>query len=390
MSISKINVLQVSSSRVFGGAEEHVRTLVKYLDREAFDIAAAVPPGRLAEALISEGARFNAFRIHGKYDIKAVFDLSKVIKDGAIDIVHSHDRRADLIGALAARLAGVRAVTTVHDRINMDQSGRRTTGVSSRMYCMILRRAFAKIITVSAATREDVIDQVGCKAEDVVHIVNGMDLERLNFRPDKEKIAEEIGIEKDKKIVGFVARLRGENFGKKGITYFMEAASSIVREFEGVRFVVVGLEEESERKLKELARLKGVAKYFDFIRYRRSVLDIMSLFSVIVLPSLFEGLPRSLMEGMALGIPAVATGIDGVKELIEDDKSGLLIKPADSEELAAAILRILHDENLAGRLSKAGRLRIAEHFNGRVMAKETGELYKGLMKYGSQKIHSTK
>ena len=376
---SRIGILQVSSSRVFGGAEEHVRTLVKFLNRDTFDIAAAVPPGLLAEALISEGARFTAFRIHGKYDIKAVFDLSKIIKDGAIDIVHSHDRRADLIGALAAKLAGVKAVTTVHDKINMNQSGRRTSGVSSRIYCMILRKAFAKVIAVSAATRDDVIDQAGCHAQDVVHIVNGMDLERLNLKPDKEKVAEEIGIEKDKRIVGFVARLRGENFGKKGITYLIEAASAIVKEFGDVRFVVVGVEDEAELKLKELARLKGVDDYFDFIHYQRSVLDIMSLFSVIVLPSLFEGLPRSLMEGMALGIPAVATRIDGVKELIEDGKSGLLTEPASSEDLASAILKVLKDENLARRLSEAGRLRIAEHFDGKVMARETGELYKTLM-----------
>ena len=379
MGKSKINVLQVSSSNVFGGAEEHVRTLVKYLDKDEFDVGAAVPPGQFAEAIISEGVRFTSFRIHGKYDVKAVFDLRKIIKEGAIDIVHTHDRRADLIGAPAAKLAGVKVVTTIHDKINMDQSGRRTSGVSSWVYRTILRRGFARIIAVSAATRDDVIDETGCRAEKVIHIVNGMDLDRLGIEPDREKLAEQLGIEKDKKIVGLVARLRGENFAKKGIIYFVEAARAIVREFESVRFVIAGGEEQAEKKLRELARLSGVEGYFYFVRYRRSVLDVMSLFNVIVLPSLFEGLPRALMEGMALGVPAVATEIDGVKELIEDGKSGLLVKPANSEELASAILRILNDENLAARLSEAGRSRVAGHFDGRVMAQETGNVYKSLM-----------
>lgn len=379
MGTSRINILQVSSSKVFGGAEEHLRTLVKYLDKKSFDVAIAVPGGGCADVLMEEKMRVIPYEVHCKYDIKAVFKLKKIIKEEKTDIVHSHDRRADLMSSVAARLAGVKVVTTIHDKINMNERGERSRCLSSSMYRFILRNGFEKIITVSEATKRDVIQQTKCSSDKVIHIQNGMDLEKLDFASDKDALRTALGIEKNKKIVGLVARLRKDYFEKKGIIYFIEAAASVLKKFNNVKFIIAGMDEEAEEKLQEITHRFGVQPYFCFVRYRRAVIEIISLFDVIVLPSLFEGLPRSLMEGMALGIPAVGTSIDGISELIDDGRRGLLVGPKNSEELAAAILKLLTDENLAAALSEAGRKRIFEHFDGRIMAKETGALYSSII-----------
>ena len=380
MGASRIKILLVSGADVYGGCEEHIRTLAKYLDKKTFAISAAVSCRRLADELASVGIRAFSGVIKGKYDIQAILRLKRIIEEEGPDIVHTHDRRADLMGGIAARLRGVKAVSTIHAKMNITEKGERSRGISSLVYRTVVRDGFAKIITLSEAVRQNVIREIHCRSGYVIGIRSGLDLERLNFKRDGKDVKRRLGLRANMKIVGLVARLEKGVVEHKGVRYFMEGASLVLRKFKNAVFLIVGVDEKSEGILKEMARRAGVEMHVRFVRYTRAVLEVMTALDVLVLPSLFEGIPFVLMEGMGLGIPVVATRVDGIKELIEDGKSGLLVSPKNSEELSIAILKLLNDKALPLRLSAAGRKRIFEHFDAGRVASETGAVYAGLMR----------
>ncbi|MEW6357600.1 MAG: glycosyltransferase [Planctomycetota bacterium] len=375
----KIRVLQVSTARVYGGNEEHIRTLVKYLDRAAFDVFAAAPKdGEFAPILEREGVQVFDFHVSGKFDFSARRRLAAIVKENAIDIIHSHNRREDLVAALAARKCGRIAVTTLHDRINMRQDGTRGRGPATWIYNYLLRHRFDKLITVSTATREDAIAQAGIPPEKIVHIINGMDLERLNVPLDPDAKRAKLELNKKHLVAGMVARVRGTDIGKKGHRYFLEAAAVVARNLPDARFVIVGEDDEARDFLSHMADDLGVRSKVVFLGYRKDILDVMSAFDVAVLPSLFEGLPRTLMEGMAIGKPAVGTRVDGIKELILDGETGILVEPRDSRGLARAMADLLSSPDKRETMGAAAAKRIRTVFDGRIMARETGKIYMAL------------
>ena len=380
MGASRIKILLVSGADVYGGCEEHIRTLAKYLDKKTFEVSAAVSCRRLADELASVGIKVFSGVIKGKYDIRAVFRLKRIIEEEGPDIIHTHDRRADLMGGIAARLRRVKAVSTIHVKMNITEKGERSRGISSLVYRTVVRDGFAKIITLSEAVRQNVIREIQCRSGYVIGIRSGLDLERLNFKRDEKNVRRRLGVRTNQKIVGLVARLEKGVVEHKGVRYFMEGASLVLRKFNNAVFLIVGVDEKSEEILKEMARRAGVEMHVRFVRYTRAVLEVMTALDVLVLPSLFEGIPFVLMEGMGLGIPVIGTRVDGIKELIEDGKSGLLVSPKNSEELSIAILKLLNDKALALRLSAAGRKRIFEHFDAGRVASETAAVYAGLMR----------
>ena len=372
----KLNVLHVSSARVFGGNEEHIRTLVKYLDRGRFDVAVALPAdGEFARVLEQEGVPLEQLHIGPNALWRSAKDLARMCRRRRVHIVHSHNRREDLVAALAAWRAGVPArVTTIHDRINMTQQGNRARGLSCKVYNWILRHGFDTRLAVSKATRDDVISQARTDPASTLHVVNGMDLSRLEHVGDGSQVRAELGIAPHELVCGMVARVRGRDIGKKGHRYLFEAIPAVAERVPQARFVVVGADEEAAAHLRDLASACGCGA-LDILGYRTDVLDLMQTFDVAVLPSLFEGLPRTLMEAMALGKPAVGSHVDGIAELIVHEQCGLLVPPRDADALARALTRLLLDYDLRRRMGQAAKQRIAAEFDARVMADRTGAVY---------------
>jgi len=398
-----LKVLQVSNSNVFGGAEEHVRSLVKYLSREGIEVLVAVPlEGEFAAVLECEGIECLDNEIRGKLDVVSWLRLAHIIRRRGVDVVHTHNRLEDLAGALAARWTGRPVVTTIHDKINMTQDGQRVRNFAAKFYCRMLRGWFDRLITVSEATRADCIEEAGVSPDRIVHVVNGMDLERLDFQLDVEAKRRDLGLPSDAVVFGLVARVRGRDIGKKGHRYFIEAAgrmsapktsgpkmsapktpgpkmSAPKRSGEKrAAFVIVGEDEEARRFLLEIAREAGVASRMTFLGYRHDILEVMSCFDVVVLPSLFEGLPRTLMEGMAMGKPAVGARVDGIAELVTDEETGLLVEPRDAVALASAMQRLLDDE-ARKRMGEAAARRIRSNFDAATMARRTAEIYQEIV-----------
>ena len=175
--------------------------------------------------------------------------------------------------------------------------------------------------------------------------------------------------------MGTVARLHRQ----KGVVYLLRAAEQIHKRRPEAKIVVVG-GGELEKQLRRETRAKGIDGYFLLLGERKDARELLSLFDVFVLPSLWEGLPLVLIEAAAMGKPIIATDIEGVREAIIDGENGILVAPKNPEKIAAAVIRLLGNSADAGRLGERAKSDIPARFTLSRMIAETQALYFELAK----------
>ena len=180
--------------------------------------------------------------------------------------------------------------------------------------------------------------------------------------------------------MGLFARVRGKAIQKKGIPEFVDAAARVLRSGAPVAFTVVGADEGAAGEIRKLADQGLIPPdSLAVLNFVEDARPLMKACEVVVCPSRFEGLPRSLMEAMGLGRAVVGTKVDGIGEIIEDGKSGLLVEPRDPEALSKAILRLVKDEKLRIRLGEGAAFRVRQDYGADRMAREHEEAYAKLV-----------
>ncbi|MCD6459052.1 glycosyltransferase family 4 protein [bacterium] len=369
-------IIHICSSLVYGGGEEHVRTILAYLQNRGVPVCAAVPEGtQLYNILKKTGIEVFPLYIGHKFHIKSVYKLCGLLRAHCITLIHTHNRREDLIGAICAKMLNIASVTTIHDRINMDQNGNKVVSFGSSVYHFILRNCFDALITVSKATYDDISACAKVNREKVYHVINGLDLKRIIPSINKNVMKRKIGLNENKKIIGFVARIRNSSFGKKGILYLIEAAVEVAKYYPNSKFVVSGEDDEAAKILKKICAKKKISDYFVFLGYRKDVIDIMQCFDMLICPSLFEGLPRVVLESMALGVPVIGSNVDGIPEVIDDGKCGYLVQPKDASALADRILRLLKNQDTLLKFGKNSAEKIKKQFRAELSAEQTEQIY---------------
>ncbi len=367
-----INILQVSNSRVFGGNEEHIRVLVKYLNKKKFSVLTAVPENsEFGAVLKKEGFEIAYNEISSKFSFRSLKNIIRIIHENNIHIIHTHNRREDLLGAVASLILGIPHVVTIHDRINMNQEEKRVNNFNARFYKFVLKHMPKKIIAVSDATKKDLLQEIKITRHKVIHIINGTDFERLNVEIDTHKERE--------KLVGIIARVRNKQVGKKGHLHFLQACKMVLEGHKNAAFAICGEDNITREYLESICRELNIHEHVRFLGYRKDIANVISMCDVIVQPSLFEGLPRVLVEAMYLGKPVVGTDVDGIREIIEHEKTGLLIPSKDARSLADAIIQLLDNESLANELGRNANKFIKSNYNARIMAQQTELLYRKLL-----------
>ena len=148
----------------------------------------------------------------------------------------------------------------------------------------------------------------------------------------------------------------------------------IIRAFPDITLVVVG-EGELKASLKQEAYELGIENNVLFPGPRLDIPELLKLFDLYVLPSLWEGMPMVLLEAMAAECPVVATDVGGVARVIEHEQNGLLIPPRDPEALAVAVVKLLSDENLRDKFKKNGLAKFRQKFSAEIMTRKYEQLY---------------
>ena len=289
--------------------------------------------------------------------------LARMLRSLQPDIFHAHlawGLRCTH-GLLAAFLARVPRVATQQLFV---RSASRRTRCRQLAWSTIVDRYIAVSTAMAAELRRSVL-----RARNVRVVHNGIDIERFD-RPSDRALRSTFTGGTDRRLVLTLARLHWQ----KGLRHLIAAAAEVPQAL----FIVAGEGEERSRLEDDVTRL-GLGHRFRFLGHRTDIPDLLAACDVVVLPSLFEGLPVSILEAMAARRPVVATAIEGSDEAVDDGVTGLLVPPADPCSLARAIRRVLGDPQLANRLAAASRDRVEQQFSAEAMVSGVEHVYLELL-----------
>lgn len=379
-----VRVVHVMASGAGGGAQVHVQNLVGGLDARRFTSeVVSLSDGPAVRRLRAAGHEVTV--IDEPEDRAALTALVAHLRRRPAQIIHNHMFRAEVIGtraALALAESGLPrpyVVGTVH-----------SSRVRSRADRSLLRRltpSMDRLIAVSMAIVAK-LEAEGRVGPPIELIYNGVDLERYAYQEACCTLPEEYGFPEGAPLVGVVARLEPE----KGHATLLDAWPAVLDVVPDARLLVIGegsqrpaLEEQAERlgllgancgpdDCVGTRRARPGAKVL-FTGLRDDVPAVTAALDVAVLPSYREAQGLAILEAMALRRPVVATAVGGVPEMIEHERTGLLVPARDPGALAAAIVRLLTDHPLADTLARAGHDVVHARFCLETMLRAVSAIY---------------
>lgn len=373
--MSRIRVLQMIDKPFLGGGQAVLLSLAKGLDKARFEVeVAAQGGGPLEDAAREAGLPFRPMPFGRRLSPGIIRTIAGELKPNPPDILHTHGGIAGLYGRLAARRAGIKSVVhTIHGIHYLHYRN----PAARRAYVLLERicsRRTDAVVLVSKADLEEAARRRLAPVAKLKLVRNGIDLQELSseaFAARAKTVRMRLGMQPP--VVGTVARLHRQ----KGLIHLMKAVPAILEAHPEARVLIAGGGELEPELRAQVGRLR-LDRRFALLGARPDGRELMSLFDIFVLPSLWEGLPLVLIEAAALGRPIVATDIGGSREIISHGGTGLLVPPADPAALAAAVNRLLGDPALAARLGAKAKSLIPHQFTLERMVREYESIYVSL------------
>lgn len=370
----KSKILYLVTQAEWGGAQRYIFDLATNLSQESYDIAVAAGAAGSQDLFTKVDAKnIKSYRLKNLVreinpikDIKAYFEIKKLLKDLKPDILHLNSSKAGVVGAIAGKNAGVKKIIyTVHGFVFNEP-----LPWWKKMFYLwaekISARSKHKIICVSEFDK-----QVGLKnkigAKKLITIHNG--IKNLKFL-DSLQARQELNLPENKKIIGTIANF----YPTKGLTYLISAAKIVKQQFPGVIFAIIG-DGQLRQALEAQIEQQELKNDFILLGRRENAYQYLSIFDIYVVSSVKEGLPYSVLEAMAAGLPTVTTKVGGIPEIIDNNKNGILIEPKNPQSLADAIIKLIENKNLASQLASQAKLNVAEKFSLEKMLTETTRVY---------------
>ncbi len=406
-----LRVLQVLEANV-GGARKHVLQLLRGLDRGRFEVHLACSFARECGVRSAECTEMHDLCAQGHKvfevpmlrrpaplsDLAALRTLTRLMRAERYDIVHTHASKAGFLGRLAARRAGIRAV--IHTPHTFPFQRRDTPLVPLYRVLERLAAGWADRIVLVSPSQRQIAERAGIGAPDRLAVVpNGI---RLPDQPPEEarhKYRSELGLGESDLAVAFIGRLTPQ----KDVQTFLSTAAELFRAIPAVRVFLVGGADnlrylrrlvprsripDSTFQIPDANRQSAIANRqwplwspelpVEVLGHRADAAELVAAFDVVILPSLYEGLPYSLLEAMVHRVAVVASDVTGNRDVIEDGSSGLLVASGDVSGFVRATLGLLRDAELRARIGAAARERVAAEFTEERFLKGMAELYEGV------------
>ena len=314
-------------------------------------------------AVVEFNPKGGLFRPGGIYQI---LRLAWFLRWNPFDVVQTHDLYSTLLGVPAAWLARVPVILS--SRRDLAHWWWYTPRRRSLLRRIQNHSTF--VIANSQAVRDFLIQEDGFDPSLIRVVRNGVDFEKFaNVLGSREKLFP--NLPREAKLIAVVANMNVET---KGHSDLIRAAAEVCRDYPKTKFLLIGDGAERPR-IEGLTAELGLRDSVLFLGRRNDVALVLACCDLSVLPSWAEGLPNSVLEAMAAGLPVVATRVGGTPEIIENEVSGLLVPPRNAHALAQAILRLLRDPKLAQGLARAGRERIHRQFSFQRLLAELDNLY---------------
>lgn len=371
--MTPIRVLQFITPSGFYGAERWIIALANNSDpgRMLCDLAVTEEGGSqdlsVADYFPKHAGEVHVLPMKGRFDTSVVSRLVSIIRDRKIDVIHTHGYKSDILGWLAAKRTGIRCVSTPH---GFPCNAGLKLALFTRIGIYVLRK-FDAVAPLSEELVED-MRRFRVPTARTHFIRNGVDISDID-RAAKSISPPQIGSGRARTI-GFIGQL----IPRKGLADLLQVFDKLYQENPDLRLELLGDGSQRE-ELERIAASLPSGKSIQFMGFRSDRLERLVQFDLFVMTSSLEGIPRCLMEALALRVPVVAYDIPGVDQLVDNGKTGFLAPLGDIEVLTKQCQRILNDPNLARELGAAGRLKIEANYSAARMADEYEELFKRIL-----------
>ncbi|HSH03964.1 MAG TPA: glycosyltransferase family 4 protein [Anaerolineae bacterium] len=386
----KIRVVHPITRLIIGGAQENTMLTAELMNKGVvgngrYDVSVISgpqtgPEGSLIEEVEKRGTRLTLMEqmrreISPVNDLAALWLLWRQFRREKPHIVHTHSSKAGVLGRLAAAYAGVPVIVhTVHGWSFHDRMG----GRKLRLYVGLekLAERYSQVsIVVSPKDIDKGLAQGIGQRDDYVVIRSGVEMDRFGH-PQVAPAAMRagLGIPAEALVVGSVTRLSPQ----KAPLDLVAAYAAIARQRPETWFVIVG-DGPLRAEVEAAVAAVGLTERVVLTGLRRDVPELMAMFDLFVLSSLWEGLPRVLPQAMATGLPIVCTQADGSAEAVAEGENGYLVTRGEPLALAEKVLLLLGDEGLRGRMGAEGQKR-AHEFSALKMVQDIDQLYKRLLR----------
>jgi glycosyltransferase involved in cell wall biosynthesis len=354
----RLRILQVITPHRFAGAERVCAELSAALRARGHEVRVAAPPRvrAFADYLQQLGVPFLPAAIAGKLNLAAPRRLAALAKEMEADLLHAHLSSASLHACAARRFFPRPVVAHVHamNRVWWYQGADVVVACSRGVAEHLCRQGLRPLVQV---------------------IYNGVRAQQLAHLPPPQDVRRALGLSPGAPVVGAVASL----VPRKGHRYLLQALHLLKPRWPDLVCLLLGAG-PLEAALRRLAARWGLAEGVRFLGFRANVWDFVQIMDVLVLPSLaIEGFGLCIVEAALLGVPAVASALPGVDEVVVDNQTGLLVPPGDATGLAQALARLLSDPTLRRRLGDQARRWAQERFAIERMAAEVEQLYENLL-----------
>lgn len=378
----RYRILHLITLLELGGAQQNTLFCVTHHDRRRFDVGLIAGRGGyfddqaldLADASV-ELVSYLKHPVSPFWDAVALLRLRSYLKLNRVDLIHTHSSKAGIVGRLAAHLAGVPAIVhTAHGwSFNATQPAWRRA-----LYIALERMAGAisdRLIVVASAHKEVGLDHGVGRAEQYALLRSGIELDAFRTpRTDRRQTRRNLGFDDTHRVVGTIACMKPQ----KAPLDFVRAAAAASGQDSRLRFFIAG-DGELMPRVRALVQELGLEEQVRLLGWRTDVVDLLHAMDVFLLTSLFEGLPRVVLQAMAAGVPVVATAVDGTPEVVEHGRTGLLTPPGDPRAAAQRVLQMVRDESLRRRCSEQARECLTRHFDIRRMVRDLDDLYLSLL-----------
>lgn len=393
--IDRVGVLFVQSHEGFGADAVIHAHLMRYLDRDRFDVHVAVTAGdgsapsrplqilreipglRVRPTHFAPGLRGRspAALLHSLKNLRAFpkdfADLRRYVKANRIRLIHSGDHPRDAVyGVALGKSTAAKSIVHVHVKWASHYSAPAKWAVASS----------DAIFGISRYVTGTVVG-MGRPERDIHTVLNCVDVSKWDPGTDGGAVRREFGIAPDAPLIASVSRL----FSWKGQRELLQSFALLRKDFPTLKLLIVGADEREAHvgsftaELKTLAESLGVSGHVVFTGARSDVANIMAACDVFTLPSFEEPFGLVFLEAMAMRRPIAALDNGGTPEVVEHGKSGLLSPPYDIAAYAANVATLLKDPALRARMGEHGRARVVDYFNAQRMAADAAAAYEKIL-----------
>lgn len=369
-----MKILHLISGGDVGGAKTHVLSLLEGLNRsESVHLVCFMEGEFAAEARV---LGIPTTVVAGSNPLKSRKRILAMIRHDGYEIIHCHGAKANMLGALLRKKAGIPVVSTVHSDYRLDYMGRPLAALTYGNINKIALRKFDAWVGVSHGMTE-LLTSRGFDPQRLYPLYNGVDFSHIPPVVSREEYLKGLGLElrEDTVVYGIAARINPV----KDMETLVRAFALAVKECPNIRLVIAG-EGEQEALIRGLAEELCPKNTVFFAGWVKDMYSFYNALDVNLLTSLSETFPYALTEGSRMGCATISSRVGGVPYLIDDGINGFLFEPRDADTLAGHMVRLAQDSDLRRQMGRALQEKTRREFSLDAMVEKQKQIYAAILR----------